>query len=454
MRLAPPPLRIGDRDGFEGTDIFGYEEFGKSLSALIESLTGPSVIALDGGWGSGKTVFAKQWAGLLRNRGSAVIYFDAFAADGGDDPLFDIASKLFEAAPEDERRDQFVRAAVTLGRRLGPLAAGVALRATTAGQIGTEEVRETIAAVTEARNAAMERFGDVSVAFRRRIEGAEGRARALADFQRSLTALAVTLQEAAVQTNEENIEASKKKPVAVLIDELDRCRPTYALSLLENLKHVFNTDNLCFVLVTNQAQLAQVVAREYGVEKDRGYLEKFIHATFRLPTDIGAPDRSVREVYVGHLCGKMLSAENGPVIARTLAEVSSAVGLSLRDIEKAVINISMCEKASAMWQFWMGEIQSIVIPVFICVVRALSPERYARLRSFEMTSEDVLDYLKLDTWSIREERRTKYIEMIKSYFPSHEVLEGGLEVRKEWERSGECFRVRDMCRCLDRFGQD
>ena len=104
MRLVPPPLEIGERDGFTGTDLFGYEPFGTDLARLVESLEGPSVIALDGGWGSGKTVFARQWAGLLRKRGSAVIYFDAFAADTGDDPLFDIASQLFAAAPEGEKR--------------------------------------------------------------------------------------------------------------------------------------------------------------------------------------------------------------------------------------------------------------------------------------------------------------------------------------------------------------
>ena len=448
MRLAPPPLQIGDRDGFEGTDIFGYEEFGTELAGLVESLQGASVIALDGGWGSGKTVFAKQWAGLLRNRGSAVIYFDAFAADGGDDPLFDIASKLFEAAPEGERRDQFVRAAVALGRRLGPLAAGVGLRATTAGQTGTEEVRELLAAVTEARSAAIEKYGNVSAAFRRRVEGAKDRARALADFQRSLTALATTLQAIAIKSIEDGGEGPKRRPVVVLIDELDRCKPTYALSALESVKHVFNTENMCFVLVTNQSQLAQVVAREYGVEANQRYLEKFIHATFRLPTAVGSTDRSARETYVRHMCEKMLSSQGASAIANSLIDVSSAARLSLRDIEKVMVNISMCEEASAMWRFRMHRVRSPLIPVFICVVRALSPERYARLRSSEMTSESVLDYLELDTWSIGEER-TRYIEMIKTHFPPEEALEGRLAVGRQWSRD-----VRAMCRCLDRFGRD
>lgn len=58
MKLAPPPLEIGDRDGFESTDMFGHEESGTDLPALETLLEGPSLIARDGEWGSGRTICA------------------------------------------------------------------------------------------------------------------------------------------------------------------------------------------------------------------------------------------------------------------------------------------------------------------------------------------------------------------------------------------------------------
>ena len=85
MRLVPKPPEIGPENGFEGNDIFGYEEFGKNLARIVESLEGPAVIALDGSWGTGKTTFARQSAGLLRQRGSAMIEFDAFSVDHGEE---------------------------------------------------------------------------------------------------------------------------------------------------------------------------------------------------------------------------------------------------------------------------------------------------------------------------------------------------------------------------------
>ena len=51
MRLAPPSLEIGDRDGFKSKDRFGSRDLGKDFPTLVESLEGPSVIARV--WGMG-----------------------------------------------------------------------------------------------------------------------------------------------------------------------------------------------------------------------------------------------------------------------------------------------------------------------------------------------------------------------------------------------------------------
>ena len=40
----------------------------------------------------------------------------------------------------------------------------------------------------------------------------------------------------------------------LLVDELDRCRPTYAVQILEKMKHLFNVPNI-FVLAVDRNQL-------------------------------------------------------------------------------------------------------------------------------------------------------------------------------------------------------
>ena len=80
MRLAPPSLAIGPDEGFEKTDLFGYKAFGQRFADIVEVLDSAPVIVLDGAWGSGKTTFTQQWAGLLRQRGHAVVQYQP--ADG------------------------------------------------------------------------------------------------------------------------------------------------------------------------------------------------------------------------------------------------------------------------------------------------------------------------------------------------------------------------------------
>jgi type IV secretory pathway VirB4 component len=78
VRLFPPPVQIGEQEGFSPEkDIFGRADHGRRLTNLITAVSDPLVIAIDGQWGSGKTTFLKMWAGELRKSGFPVIYFDA-----------------------------------------------------------------------------------------------------------------------------------------------------------------------------------------------------------------------------------------------------------------------------------------------------------------------------------------------------------------------------------------
>ncbi len=64
MRLTMPAPKIKlYKDGFAGHDKLGREKTGHRLSELVERIDDPLVIALDGAWGSGKSLFLKCWVG-------------------------------------------------------------------------------------------------------------------------------------------------------------------------------------------------------------------------------------------------------------------------------------------------------------------------------------------------------------------------------------------------------
>ena len=71
------------------------------------------------------------------------------------------------------------------------------------------------------------------------------------------------------------------KPLLFFIDELDRCRPTFAIEMLERIKHLFDVKNMVFVLSIDKKQLEAITAAVYGERIDASeYLRRFIDLVF------------------------------------------------------------------------------------------------------------------------------------------------------------------------------
>lgn len=72
--------------------------------------------------------------------------------------------------------------------------------------------------------------------------------------------------------------------VVIFIDELDRCKPTYAVKLLERIKHYFNNDIITFVFSTNLEELQSSVKCVYGSDFNAyRYLDRFFDLKLPLP---------------------------------------------------------------------------------------------------------------------------------------------------------------------------
>ena len=82
----------------------------------------------------------------------------------------------------------------------------------------------------------------------------------------------------------EKLIGKEKNKLIIFIDELDRCKPSYAVTLLERIKHFFDNENIIFVFSTNLKQLSNTVKNAYGMyfDSDR-YLDRFFDIKFNLP---------------------------------------------------------------------------------------------------------------------------------------------------------------------------
>ncbi len=77
----------------------------------------------------------------------------------------------------------------------------------------------------------------------------------------------------------ENVEK-----LVIFIDELDRCRPNFAIEMLERIKHYFDDHRIIFVASVNREQLIRSISKYYGTNFDStGYLDKFFDRNVYLP---------------------------------------------------------------------------------------------------------------------------------------------------------------------------
>ena len=77
----------------------------------------------------------------------------------------------------------------------------------------------------------------------------------------------------------------KDERLLILVDELDRCKPSYAVQLLERIKHYLSNDRITFVFAVNKDQLQHTIRAFYGEAFDAyRYLNRFFYHNFILPS--------------------------------------------------------------------------------------------------------------------------------------------------------------------------
>lgn len=268
MKIVVPEIQISDDSGFSPEiDIFKRKDFGERLANLVENSGGNPVIALDSGWGEGKSTFIKMWRGYLENhRESAIksIYFDAFENDYQKDPFLTLASEIYQLIAVEDKKEEFKNKAAKAAKSLMRGALKATVRVGTAGIVDGSAVD---AAEKELSNLIANQVDDL---IKERFEHAEKDKLALKEFKNHLSTFANDLNDG--------------KPIVFIIDELDRCKPDFALELLEQVKHLFSVKGITFLLVTNREQLQESIKSKYGQGIDStNYLHKFINVWLTMP---------------------------------------------------------------------------------------------------------------------------------------------------------------------------
>ncbi|HHU0693273.1 P-loop NTPase fold protein [Citrobacter sp. Marseille-Q3906] len=247
-------LSFSDRDEFQRKVI------AENIIKLLKPEADISPLVIDGDWGTGKTEFSIKLKNLItaQEPESKVVYIDAFKGDHAESPLLLITSAIASILPEEEQKTFIKKAlpAIRFGLKTGLKAsAGWVLR-----QNADNMATELQEAIKKASNAAID--GTIENILEDHMEA-----------EKNINSLKNCIQ-----------GLSSQQKTVIIIDELDRCKPSFSTAILETIKHIFDTENVYFILVTNTTQLRASINHIYGYSLDsQKYLDKFIKYTITLP---------------------------------------------------------------------------------------------------------------------------------------------------------------------------
>ena len=200
------------------------------------------------------------------------------------------------------------------------------------------------------------------------------------DTRTSLQTFRASLEELA----RELAEANHGLPLIVVIDELDRCRPSYAVELLETAKHFFSVDHVVFVLAVNRSELAHSVCAIYGSGFDApGYLRRFFDVDFRLP------DADRQRFLEETLERAGLRGDDGDVIKYWLPAFFVASDLSLRRIAQSIHRLGL------VFASLQSDRPSLAFAATMALVmRTLDRDLYWAFAHGEVEERKVLEFLR------------------------------------------------------------
>ncbi len=380
MRLFPPLLQIDENEGFTSAkDIFGRKKIADGLTYLVSQVEDPIVLAVDGQWGSGKTVFLKMWRGELQRLGFPVIYFDAFANDYFEDAFVPLAAEIIGLAQTKLRANsstfEDLKAKTTkVAKVVLRSVLRIGVKAATLGAIDASEIEGTIA-------------DEVETAFDKHV----GELITKQDVVKSdMTAFKEALENLPHLFSPDIQGDDKIKPIVIIIDELDRCRPTYALQLLERMKHFFSVPKIHFVLGANLPQLANSVIATYGAGIDGPlYLQKFIQLSIQLHDRFEHDAVTVASKFLTHLLNQSkLSGKNLEFVGgcnTELGKISNQKNFSLRTLEQIYGHIIRVAASVPETHF-----RNPPIITGLCILKVTEPQLFFEAKSKQLEFTKVL----------------------------------------------------------------
>lgn len=389
----PDPV-ITEQDIWEG-DKLKRRQYAQNIREMLADETEAVVVAVNGKWGCGKTFFLERFAKEYGKdkKGGVCIYLNAWECDYLSNPLLFLLNGIQETLSDPEKGalyepqlpGQFTDLLVKIGKNvLGTIPWGIG-----------EGIKEAIETNPLSLYSEQTELND--------------------QLRHILSSLA------------KDIKTRTGKPMVICVDELDRCRPTYAIEMLERIKHFFDIPGIVFMLGLDRGQLCASITSVYGAIDIENYLHRFFDIEFVLPP----PDREAfiaeqfekyglaaywKELDRG--TNKNLSAQEGVFFQQSILFLASMHRLELREIQTALKWLAILVRSQQPNNFSFPFLAMILI-----VLKLRNRELYeqylkgtatpAMLLNFLLPNEEGTDWHQIDQYSFEHIIRAVYCSFTK-----------------------------------------
>ena len=242
------------------TDYLNRNKYLNGLINILNNINDSKILALDGNWGSGKTWLLKSLEYLINSNDIVkysnidndnleklkkeymVFYYNAWENDDASSAMLSLLYKLINDTYLNSNK-KITDTALNIFNNL--------IKFATRGSVDIKQILLNDSWNNEQLTDNIKTSEEIK-----------------ADFKEAISELL----------------AENKNKMLIIIDEIDRCRPTFAIDLLENIKHFYDDDRIVFIIGTNNRQLSSLVQKVYGDKYDGStYLDKFFDITLELP---------------------------------------------------------------------------------------------------------------------------------------------------------------------------
>jgi hypothetical protein len=324
------------------TDLLNSETYINEFHSIVEK-TNFNVYGLIGDWGIGKTCFIKMWEKYLIKKNKLFLNIDAFKNDFDSEPFImlliafiSLLEKFYINETDENKKRNISNELKELKNKAKEIFTlknilKFGLNILFDKTIGKDNVKEFI---STSYDSCFEDFIKMQY-----------------------------LHEKLHETLTKLMEVIDDQQLYIIVDELDRCRPDFALETLERIKHLFHVRNVKYILVYNEKAMNSIIDNKYGAGIDANrYIDKFVQFKYQF-NNIYRQMNWFNDLLKRIFKNDTLSPVYGFLGNNTtpLMNIKYAFHLTLRDMETIVNNLIQYKPNTTKPDIFIGMISCEIL---------------------------------------------------------------------------------------------